>query len=91
MTENIHIAILGPISAGKSTLLNGLFCDTFSDMKRKRTTMLPQIYQITNDNKKYMSSAEISTLNTKINNEILQKRDANTFTPNDFKEHIYIM
>lgn len=41
MSENIHIAILGPVSAGKSTLLNALFSNTFSDMKRKKTTMTP--------------------------------------------------
>ena len=46
-TENIHIAILGPVSAGKSTFLNALFSNTFSDMKRKKTTMLPQIYHTT--------------------------------------------
>jgi GTPase Era involved in 16S rRNA processing len=44
--ENIHIAILGPVSAGKSTLLNGLFATTYSQMKKKRTTMMPNIYQI---------------------------------------------
>ena len=32
--ENIHIAILGPVSAGKSTLLNGIFMNHFSDMNR---------------------------------------------------------
>jgi GTPase Era involved in 16S rRNA processing len=49
--ENIHIAILGPVSAGKSTLLNGLFATTYSQMKKKRTTMMPNIYQTTFNDK----------------------------------------
>lgn len=47
--NNIHIAILRPVSAGKLTHLNALFSDTFSDMKREKNTMLPQIYQTTNN------------------------------------------
>ena len=30
---NINIAICGPVSVGKSTLLNSLFVSQFSDMK----------------------------------------------------------
>ena len=48
-SENINIAILGPVSAGKSTFFNSLCSNTCSDMKRKKTTMLPQIYQIVSD------------------------------------------
>jgi GTPase Era involved in 16S rRNA processing len=40
----IDIAIIGPVSAGKSTLLNTIFVDNFSEMKIKRNTMQPQIY-----------------------------------------------
>ena len=42
--KSISIAIFGPVSAGKSTLLNGLFANQYSDMKIKRTTMVPQVY-----------------------------------------------
>lgn len=41
----INFGIIGCVSSGKSTLLNSLFCDTYSDMKIKRTTMIPQVYQ----------------------------------------------
>ena len=44
LRKSIRIALFGPVSAGKSTLLNCLFCEQFSDMKIKRTTMLPQVY-----------------------------------------------
>lgn len=50
-TENIKIAILGPVSADKSTFFNALISNTCSNMKRKKTTMLPQIYNITKTRK----------------------------------------
>ncbi len=42
--NQINIAICGPVSAGKSTLLNALFVASYSDMKIKRTTATPQVY-----------------------------------------------
>ena len=73
--ENVHIAILGPISAGKSTLLNALSCDTMSEMKRKRTTMTPQIYNIVYDPKIITPSEEIARLNKEANERILSLRE----------------
>ena len=35
LRKSVRIALFGPVSAGKSTLLNGLFCEQFSDMKIK--------------------------------------------------------
>ena len=74
--NNIQIAILGPVSAGKSTLLNGICCDTMSEMAKKRTTMLPQKY-IINNNINYMNSKnakEIYDENVKRNKEIFELR-----------------
>lgn len=48
MKFNYSIAILGTVSAGKSTLLNGIFAKNFSDMNIRRTTMTPQMYQLSN-------------------------------------------
>ena len=42
--NQINVAIVGSVSVGKSTLLNTIFAETFSDCKLKRTTMTPQIY-----------------------------------------------
>ena len=42
--NQINVAIIGSISVGKSTLLNTIFTETYSDCKYKRTTMTPQIY-----------------------------------------------
>jgi len=86
--ENIHIAILGPVSAGKSTLLNGIFMNHFSDMKRKKTTMLPQIYQTVNSGETD-SIEKIKEMNQKSNEEILKLRESNQYTHSHFKELIY--
>jgi GTPase Era involved in 16S rRNA processing len=40
------IPILGTISAGKSTLLNGIFAKNYSQMNIRRTTMCPQFYDL---------------------------------------------
>lgn len=87
-TENISIAVLGPVSVGKSTFINSVFCDTMSEMKRKRTTMLPQIYQVTHDS--YDSTKTIIDKNTKSNNIIFEKRNNGTFNVNtDFNEILH--
>lgn len=88
-TENIHIAILGPVSAGKSTLLNALFSNTFSEMKRKKTTMLPQIYQISKDDNIVDSSENIFKKNKESNDEIIKLRESGQYKPEHFKELIY--
>ncbi len=47
--ENINICILGCVSAGKSTILNSLFCQDLSQSKIKRTTMMPLVFIETKD------------------------------------------
>ena len=88
MEESITMAILGPVSTGKSTLLNSLFCDTLSEMKRKRTTMLPQIYTMSN-NQITDSIENIYSKNKESNEQIFNSRMENTFNITDFKELIY--
>jgi GTPase SAR1 family protein len=87
--NNIHIAILGPVSAGKSTFLNSLFSNTFSDMKRKKTTMLPQIYMTTNNTDEIDPTDKIYQMNHESNERILKLREENKYTQADFKELIY--
>ncbi len=89
MTENIHIAILGPVSAGKSTFLNALFSNTFSDMKRKKTTMLPQIYHTTKNKDIIDTQDEIYEKNRLSNENILKLREENKYTQTDFTELKY--
>ena len=88
--ENIHIAIIGPVSAGKSTLLNALFSNTFSDMKRKKTTMLPQIYQTVINGDNIDTEETIKQLNTESNNMILKLRESGQYNHQlHFKELAY--
>ena len=43
-----NFAIVGTVSSGKSTFLNAIFSNMLSPCKRKRTTMCPQIYKLSN-------------------------------------------
>jgi GTP-binding protein EngB required for normal cell division len=47
--ENINMCFVGGVSTGKSTLLNGIFCEQLTQCKIKRTTMVPTIY-VENEN-----------------------------------------
>ncbi len=90
ITENIHIAILGPVSAGKSTLFNALCSNTCSDMKRRKTTMLPQIYEITTEKGKIDSIDYIYNKNKESNEKVLQLRENGQFNvQRDFVELIH--
>ena len=42
---SINIALIGAVSAGKSTLTNAFFVEQYSDMNIKRTTTMPQVYR----------------------------------------------
>jgi len=87
--ENIHIAIIGPVSAGKSTLLNGLFATTYSQMKKKRTTMMPNIYQTTFNDKEVDSFETIQKRNNDSNKQIFELRESGQYNQTHFKEIIH--
>lgn len=71
----INIPILGPVSVGKSTLVNSLFVDTYSDMKIKRTTMVPQVYHEIDKLDKLHDISNIRETNRKINEELINKTE----------------
>jgi predicted GTPase len=87
----INFGIIGCVSSGKSTLLNSLFCDTYSDMKIKRTTMIPQVYQCDpkiQKNKTY--AKEIRKQNETINKKIIEQTENKTaLTIQDCHEIVY--
>ena len=60
----INIAIIGPITVGKSTLVNTLFIDNYSEMNIRRTTMQPQIYL---ESFRTFNVEQISEINKKSN------------------------
>ena len=89
--NQINIAILGAVSAGKSTLVNTIFAETFSKCKIKRTTMTPQIYLET-DAAKTETANEINAKNTEINKKLIEKTQAGeTVTLDDIKETVYLV
>ena len=67
LQNSISLAIIGCVSAGKSTLVNAILVNKMSSTKIKRTTMLPQVY-IENDKKGRLTGESISS--------ILEKNDA---------------
>ena len=69
----INIGIIGCVSSGKSTTLNSFFCDTYSDMNIKRTTMTPQVYLGDPEIKQNKEHAKlIRTQNEEINKKIIE-------------------
>jgi predicted GTPase len=74
--QNINIAILGTVSAGKSTLLNTIYVSQYSDMKIKRTTMQPQVYLETNDyNVSEQEAKQIKEMNEQLNKQLIDKTE----------------
>lgn len=61
-----NIGVFGTVSAGKSTLINAIFAKRFSQMNIRRTTMVPQRYQLSNqgDAKQY---EEVRASNDEVN------------------------
>jgi predicted GTPase len=87
----INFGIIGCVSSGKSTLLNSLFCDTYSDMKIKRTTMIPQVYQCDPKIQKSKDSVkEIRINNEQINKKFIEQTENKTaLTIQDCCEIVY--
>lgn len=71
---SISIAIIGAVSVGKSTLLNSLFVEKFSEMTLRRNTLAPQVYMETLDVKLLKPVEEIRRANTEVNTT-LQERE----------------
>lgn len=69
--NTINIALIGAVSAGKSTLTNGLFVEQYSDMNIKRTTTMPQVYITTNKSIARSELKKIREENRKINDKYM--------------------
>lgn len=74
--NTISICIVGAVSSGKSTLLNAIFLEQLSDMKIKRTTMVPQSYTEKSDIT-VTNAVEINRQTTEINNRIIRQTENN--------------
>ena len=85
---NINIAIVGCISSGKSTLLNSIFIEHYSNMRIKRDTMVPQVYKETNDQTLYKNVDDILKENSLVNKKYQVESD-DEFKKEDCKEVIH--
>src|SRR5580692_8399761 len=72
-TQYIHIALVGAVSAGKSTLVNAMLVERYSDMSMQRTTANEIVYYETDDKGKAKASPDIHKLNLNANREIMDK------------------
>ena len=87
----INIAVIGAVSAGKSTFTNALFVEQYSDMNIKRTTTMPQVYIETN--KATLSEEEVANIreyNRDINNTYMDATaDGKILTADNIHEIYY--
>jgi len=90
--NQINIVILGAVSAGKSTLLNTIFAETYSNCKIKRTTMVPQVYYEYDKKKCKELTNDINEKNKIINDELIKlTEDGMAITSEHIKEVNYIV
>jgi len=90
--NQINIALVGAVSAGKSTLLNTIFAKTYSHCKIKRTTMTPQLYYEFDGKSPSKTSKSIKEENRAINEMYIKKTESGVAaTIEDIKETKYIV
>lgn len=64
--NQINIALIGPVSAGKTTMMNTLFVKQYANMKIKRTTMMPQVYYETKKSTNIVTKKKLKNGTTKL-------------------------
>jgi GTP-binding protein EngB required for normal cell division len=74
--DNINLCFVGGVSTGKSTVLNGIFCEELTQCKIKRTTMVPTIYIENENNSTNLTAPELifTTISEK-NKEIIEQTE----------------
>ncbi|XWV25737.1 hypothetical protein QJ857_gp1351 [Tupanvirus soda lake] len=79
-TFEINIGLFGCVSVGKSTFLNAIAGQQFSDAEIKKTTMVPQVY-IESKNASETTNAQIIRRNNREVNDSIEKMiDLNEFS-----------
>jgi len=92
--NQVNVAIVGSVSVGKSTLLNTIFAEAFSDCKLKRTTMTPQVYYECGGEYDAQSdlTTEIRAQNTVINQQLISKTEQKIpITYDDIRETKHVV
>ena len=73
--DNVNLCFVGGVSTGKSTVLNGIFCEKLTECKIKRTTMVPTVY-IENAYNACNMTEEIFKKISEKNQEIINKTES---------------
>ena len=73
--DNVNLCFVGGVSTGKSTVLNGIFCEKLTECKIKRTTMVPTVY-IENAYNACNLTEEIFKKISEKNQEIINKTES---------------
>ena len=88
-TDNINLCFVGGVSTGKSTVLNGVFCEELTQCKIKRTTMWPTVY-VENESIQDISTEEIYKIISEKNKEIIEMTESGQkIDSGDYKELVF--
>jgi GTP-binding protein EngB required for normal cell division len=88
-TDNINLCFVGGVSTGKSTVLNGVFCEELTQCKIKRTTMWPTVY-VENETIQDISTEEIYKIISEKNKEIIEMTESGKkIDSGDYKELVF--
>ena len=88
--NNVNLCFVGGVSTGKSTGLNGVFCQKLTDCKIKRTTMVPTVYIEHNSDEISVSPDEIFQKIANKNKELIEKSESGqSLTAEDYKETVF--
>ena len=88
-TDNINLCFVGGVSTGKSTVLNGVFCEELTQCKIKRTTMWPTVY-VENEHIQVISTEEIYKIISEKNKEIIEMTESGKkIDSGDYKELVF--
>ena len=83
----INIGIFGAVSVGKSTFLNAIFGQQFSDVEIKKTTMVPQVYSLEIEDSCDVEAIRLK--NREINESIMKTINSNNFSIDQCKPVYY--
>ena len=87
--DNINLCFVGGVSTGKSTVLNGIFCEELTQCKIKRTTMVPTVY-IENASNIDLDPDKIFKQIAEKNKEIIEKTESGQkLDKNIYKELVF--
>ena len=86
-TDNINLCFVGGVSTGKSTVLNGVFCEELTQCKIKRTTMVPTVY-IENQFNSNTPTEEIFRKISEKNKAIIEKTESGQKLDKDVYEEL---